>query len=358
MSGIRVIALKGLLALSAVGFVLGAPEVLLRLAGFQYESGVDFEIPERGEEFVAYRPHPELLFTFDPKHPKVNEYGFPDRRVELPKPDGTFRVLFLGDSCTQQGFPDRVAVRLGEAGGASAPHFDAVTLAVAGYSSFQGTVLARDFAPRMEGDLAVVYFGWNDHWLATGGAPDAQRIAVQSRMNGLQRFVRFVSEHSRFFQLLLRARAMFGQWGDPISGGLRVPIEDYRANLEEIYDSLSRLGLRVVFITAPTAHYLFGAPDELVRDRFARDTESVPQLHRSYNQVVRDVAKERGAALLDLERDLGELSPRRVSRMFSADGIHFSDSGLRQVSRRIASFLQAEGLVPGLPVVGEDAEEP
>lgn len=357
MSGIRVVALRLLLALSAVGLVLGVPELLLRLVGFQYESGVDFEIPEAGKEFVAYKPHPELLFTFDPNHPKVNEYGFPDRRVELPKPDDTFRVLFLGDSCTQQGFPDRVAARLAEQGGEGTPRFDAVTLAVAGYSSFQGTVLARDFAPRMEGDLAVVYFGWNDHWLATSGAPDAQRIAVQTRMDGLQGVVHFVNEHSRFFQLLMRVRAMFSQWGDPISGGLRVPIGDYRANLEQIYDSLSGLGLRVVFITAPTAHYFFGAPDELVRDRFASDTESVPPLHRSYNHVVREVAEERGAFLLDLERDLGKLSPRRVARVFSADGIHFSDSGLRQVSRRIANFLQAEGLVPPRPVAGESAAE-
>ena len=72
----------------------------------------------------------------------------------------------------------------------------------------------------------------------------------------------------------------------------------------------------------------------------------MPRLHRAYNQIAREVARETGAALLDLERDLFELSPRRLSRIFSEDGIHFSDDGIQFVSRRIARFLRERGLVP------------
>jgi len=349
LARIRSAVLKPALAVVAVGLALAVPEAVLRLAGFQYESGVDFNIPESAEEWVAYEPHPELLFTFDPAHPKVNRFGFPDREVRLPKPDETFRILFLGDSCTQQGFPDQVASRLSLDAGDGGPSFDAVTLAVAGYSSYQGRVLAREFAPLMEGDLAVVYFGWNDHWLASG-APDSQRIAVQTDLGPLQRFIRRINEHSRFFQLLVRLRVSLTQWSDPASSSLRVPIAEYRANLEEIHERLSNLGMPVVFVTAPTSHYYFGAPAELVRDRFAADTESVPRLHRSYNRVVREVAEERGALLLDLERDLGKLPPGRLRRVFSEDGIHFSDAGLRQISRRIARFLRTERLLgPSTP---------
>ena len=345
LARIRSAALKPALAVLAVVLTLSLPEVALRLIGFQYESGVAFEIPDAAEQWVAYQPHPELLFTFDPTHPKVNRYGFPDREVSLPKPDETFRILFLGDSCTQQGFPDQVARRLSIDAGEEGASFDAVTLAVAGYSSYQGRVLAREFAPLMEGDLAVVYFGWNDHWLANGAPPDSQRIAVQTELGPLQRFIRLLSERSRFFQLLLQLRVSLAKWGDPDSSSLRVPIGEYRANLQAIHDRLADLGMPVVFVTAPTSHYYFGAPAELVRDRFAADTESVPRLHRSYNQVVREVAKEEGALLLDLERDLGKLPPRKLQRVFSEDGIHFSDAGLRQVSRRIARFLREQQLL-------------
>lgn len=344
MPRIRAFVFKAAVAIAAAGLALGIPEIALRLAGFHYESGVEFAIPETGGEFITYRPHADLLFTFDPAHPKVNEFGFPDRRVELPKPEGTFRILFLGDSCTQQGFPDRVASKLSGDDGRDALRVDAVTLAVAGYSSYQGRVLARDFAPRMDGDLAVVYFGWNDHWLAS--APDAQRISVQTEMSQLQRFVRFLSQKSRLFQLLMRLRMALSERFDPASARLRVPIDDYRANLEEIHERLASQGMRVVFVTAPTTHYYFGAPTELVRAEFAADTESVPRLHRSYNQVVRKVAAARGALLLDLERDFGKLSPRKLKTLFSDDGVHFSEAGLRNVTRRIARFLREQGLLP------------
>jgi lysophospholipase L1-like esterase len=340
--------LKPLLSIATLVVVVGLPELLLRAAGFQYESGVEFRIPEEDASFIAYQPDPYLLFKFDPAHPKVNSLGFPDAEVVLPKPPGVFRMLFLGDSCTQQGYPAQVAARLALDHGDEGPAFDAVTLAVAGYSSFQGRVIAERVAGGLEGDLALVYFGWNDHWLANG-APDSKRIAVQTKLGPLERLVRSAHERSRLMQLLVRLQVNLRRWGDPVSSQLRVPIAEYRANLAEIERRLRAFGMPVVFMTAPTSHYLFGAPATLVRDRFATDTDSVPRLHRAYNQVVREVAREAGAALLDLERDWFELSPRRLSRMFTDDGIHFSDEGLQALARRIAGFLREQGLAPSRP---------
>lgn len=341
----RAAVLKPLLSVVAVVVVVGLPELLLRALGYQYESGVEFRIPEEDPSFITYQPDPHLLFKFDPAHPRVNSLGFPDGEVVLPKPPGVFRILFLGDSCTQQGYPGEVAARLAETRGPDGPAFDSVTLAVAGYSSFQGRVIAERLAGGLEGDLAVVYFGWNDHWLANG-APDSKRIAVQTELSRLERFVRSVHERSRLMQGLVQLQVGLRRWADPVSSQLRVPIAEYRSNLEEIERRLRALGMPVVLLTAPTSHYLFGAPASLVQDRFAVDTDSVPRLHRAYNQIAREVARETGAALLDLERDLFELSPRRLSRIFTDDGIHFSDDGIQFVSRRIARFLRERGLVP------------
>ena len=44
-------------------------------------------------------------------------------------------------------------------------------------------------------------------------------------------------------------------------------------------------------------------PDYLLTRPFASDAESVLRLHRDYNAVVREVARERGALLVDLERE-------------------------------------------------------
>lgn len=71
------------------------------------------------------------------------------------------------------------------------------------------------------------------------------------------------------------------------------------------------------------------------------------ELHRAYNNVVRKVAADTGAPMLDLERDFFELRPVRVQKVFSSDGIHFTREGLRLVGRRIARFLEENDLVPG-----------
>ncbi|MBW2387557.1 MAG: hypothetical protein JRG89_03900 [Deltaproteobacteria bacterium] len=336
--------LRPLLAVVAVGVALGVPELVLRATGFRYESGVEYRLPQGDPSFVFFYPDPELLFKFDPAHPLVNSFGFPGEEVTLPKPDGVYRILFLGDSCTQQGYPDRVAEQLNSARSKDDPHYGAVTLAIAGYSSFQGQVIARKLAPQMEGDLALVYFGWNDHWLAHG-APDSQRIAVEADLGSLQRFVHFAHTQSRLFQFLVRLRVSAGRQNDTVSSQLRVPIAEYRENLEDIERRLRSLGLPVVFLTAPTAHYQFGAPAQLVSEEFAADTKSVPRLHRSYNEVVREVARDTGATLLDLEREFEALEPGELEEIFSEDGIHFTEPGLDRLGRRIASFLQREGLV-------------
>jgi lysophospholipase L1-like esterase len=333
---------KVLLSVGSVLLVLAVPELVLRAIGFQYEAGVAFLIPEEDEAFVAFEPDPHLLFKFDPSHPKVNSLGFPDDEVVLPKPHGVFRMLFLGDSCTQQGLPDEVAERLALSSEAS---FDAVTLAVAGYSSYQGRVMAERIAGDLEGDLAVVYFGWNDHWLAHG-APDSKKIAVQTEVGAIEGLVNSLRERSRLMQGLVRLQVELRRRGDPASAQLRVPIAEYRSNLEAIATRLDALGMPVVFVTAPTSHYSLGVPAELVRDRFAANRESVPQLHVSYNRVVRKVARETGSGLLDLEKDMRDFGPARLSKLFTEDGIHFTSEGLRFVGRRIARYLREQELTP------------
>ena len=116
----------------------------------------------------------------------INAHGLRGPLVPFEKEPGERRILFLGDSCTQQGYPAEVATLLTETGGGEGPDFDSVTLAVAGYSSFQGRVIAERLAGGLEGDLALVYFGWNDHWLANG-APDVGGRRTDDAVDGLRR---------------------------------------------------------------------------------------------------------------------------------------------------------------------------
>ena len=77
-----------------------------------------------------------------------------------------FRIIYLGDSCTQQGFPGIIERLLNYFFGTDSLRFECITLAVSGYSSYQGKVMAEMYGGLFEPDLVVVLFGWNDHWQA------------------------------------------------------------------------------------------------------------------------------------------------------------------------------------------------
>jgi lysophospholipase L1-like esterase len=331
-----------LLALAALGAVLLIPELGLRLAGFRYESGIQFGYP-RPSQFTPFEPHPQLFWTLRPDDPDVNSWGFRGREVQLPKPPDVFRIVVLGDSCSERGYPERLEGRLG-ASAAPGRRVEVTRLATSGYSSHQGRVAAQLFGARTGADLALVYFGWNDHWRAYG-APDAEKRVVLSAAP-LDRLYARALRVSRLVGLAGWLRdALRGQEREP-SSGPRVPPERYRENLRAIASEMRGAGARVVFLTAPTSFGRLGVPGYLMEARLTPDAQTVLAEHRAYNQIVREVAREQGAALFDLEARLGALSAAEQARIFRSDGIHFTEAGADEVARQLAEFLTREGLVP------------
>ncbi len=68
-------------------------------------------------------------------------------------------------------------------------------------------------------------------------------------------------------------------------------------------------------------------------------------LHKKYNSIVRQVAKDRGALVIDLESKLDELDKRSL---FLDDHIHLSQQGRAFAAQQIFLSLQQSGvLVPG-----------
>src|SRR4029434_10536388 len=74
---------------------------------FGYRSGIptydEDRLQSEGEpvRVQLFHADPELLWAPIPRTEFTNSQGFRGRReFTLPKPRGTFRILFLGDSCT------------------------------------------------------------------------------------------------------------------------------------------------------------------------------------------------------------------------------------------------------------------
>jgi lysophospholipase L1-like esterase len=330
--GFPILAFRFLAVLNLL-FLL--PELSLRLAGFHYAPGIQFGWP-RPEQFSSFVIDSDLFWRMDPAEEYVNSLGFPDDEVARPKPPGVKRLLFLGNSCLAQGIPQLALGRLRRL--APAQEFDDVVLAVPGYSSHQGLAAANLYGSDLAPDLVVVYFGWDDHWLARGPV-DSERVVgtASSARSELYRKLRILQAVDR---LLQRAAAgAVDDRSDITPGRYRVPIEDYEANLRGMVALFAEAGIPVLLITAPSSHAQLGVPRYFVDVQLIDDAQTAVRVHRQYNQVVRKVARSRGATLLDLEREFGELSD--PAKMFTLDGIHFTEPGSQRVGNRIAKGAQA-----------------
>jgi lysophospholipase L1-like esterase len=316
------------LALAVLNLLLAVPELGLRVAGFRYVSGIEFGYPEP-EQFWELVPDRELFWKL-PHDELANSLGFFGPEPAVPKPRGTFRVVYLGDSCSQQGYPNawpELATRALAQNGVRP--VDEVNLALSGYSSHQGRVLAEHYLAPLEPDVVAVYFGWNDHWLAWG-AIDSQKH-IDPRGEELRR-------NLRLLQLVQMARtALAGERPQPLDQ-VRVPLDAYRENLRAICDRATQDGAKVVLITAPSAFDVKGVPEHLLARPFVRDAATLERLHREYNDAVREIAAERGALLFDLDRELGARPNRGV--LFLRDGIHMSEAGIVVVAELFAAFVR------------------
>jgi len=300
------------------------PEMALRVAGFRADSALSIQFGYPPPELmVRLRHDPELFWKLPVGHPGSNSEGFIGGEFEIPKPEDTYRVLFFGDSCTMQGFPARVPPAMAQQAGR---RYDAINFGVAGYTSHQGLVLARRWTKTLEPDVGVIFFGWNDHWLAFG-APDSQKAVA-----GLRDALRSATRASRVAQWFAGLSA--ADAAAPLDVA-RVSVEEYSRNIEAIGALVEAEGGSVLLLTAPTSMYSLGVPDYLI-PTFAKDARAVLDQHRAYNDVVRAVAAQRGWRLLDLAQ---ELPADRVEELISGDRIHFTDAGLAWVAGAIAEEL-------------------
>jgi lysophospholipase L1-like esterase len=267
----------------------------------------------------------------------VNSLGFPGPDIAEPKPADVFRILFLGDSVTQQGLPHTVEQFLNTTYPNSDKRFESVALGISGYSSHQGRVLAELYGARLEPDIVVVLFGWNDHWQAYGST-DSEKV-VTTKNAADDGFTETVYRNMRILQGLKWIWVELRNSEVAPLSDVRVPQSDYRDNLAKVEEIFSDQDVPVLFVTSPTSHYQMGVPDYLVELGFVRDKKTAARMHRDYNQVVRDIAGTGDSFLLDLEEELNTVSRDTLEALFRRDGIHLKPAGLAVIAGRIRDSI-------------------
>ncbi|MCB9478053.1 MAG: SGNH/GDSL hydrolase family protein [Deltaproteobacteria bacterium] len=229
-----------------------------------------FNNPHR--EQSGFVPDDVLFWKLRPSHeiPKgagvdpawgVNESGFrgPDAPVE--KPEGQFRIVTLGDSCTfglgapGPSYDETYSARLQKYLQWAWPkkNVRVLNFGCPGYTSYQGKILLRQKAIKYDPDIVVAYFGINDGFEAVGFADKDQRPAAGSIDE--VRSMQGVLAQSALYRLLRRGVLETRRQSSTAPGTNgpieRVSIDDYHANLDEIATIAREAGATVYFVAPP-----------------------------------------------------------------------------------------------------------
>jgi lysophospholipase L1-like esterase len=303
------------LALAGTVAALLVAEAGLRLARFEYHLAPMVQVgwPDPQTIESRYADDPDVFWV-------TRDYQDKLRIARRTHP----AIIFMGDSCTEFGtYPAETIEQLAHAHGIAVA---GIHVAAGGWTSEQGVVQFRRDILALRPHVVVVYYGWNDHWMALGPTDpdlhDARRLL-------------WLSGHVRLVQLVLKAKMMLA--AKHAEHQNRVPPERYRQNLLEIAEMAKRAGIVPVFVTAPSNHVPGHEPAYLLR-RHVRSLADVVPLHQQYMQLTRDAAAAGGAVLCDAAAEFERLAPPR-DRYFQADGIHFTPLGDRQLAQVVAGCI-------------------
>ncbi len=249
----------------------------------------------------------------------INSHGCIGPEFSAQKPPGVVRVVCLGDSCTagdllpnaEDRFPRQLERELER----RYPERDiqVINAGVGGYSSLQGRLWLKREVLDWEPDLVVIYFGWNDHWPARTGGPDAEVAGSwRDRLRAWLGWSKVLQLLHRGYRRLVhrpvvvKEKEAQGRVTVPTDERVRVPLEDYRANLAAMVAATRERGGRCCLVTAPNYLELLAQQGRAPTHESLGDQETVEavvELHAQYNQATREVAKRTGACLVDAARN-------------------------------------------------------
>jgi len=218
----------------------------------------------------------------------------------MPKQPGTVRIVCLGDSVTfgfrvppvwpdkptdydptWLPFPMLLEKKLRAANPANPGRaIEVITMAVPGYSSHQGLAWLRRDIDRLEPDLLIISFGWND--ASFSDVPDREAIRTNTTAVG----VRWLIDHSQAFAHAthwLRAKQT-AKPGATLRPGPRVSQQEYVDNMMAMVQLAQARNTKTMIIAAPYRDVVATAPEgKLIQPyrealRTAAEAQRVPFL--------------------------------------------------------------------------------
>jgi lysophospholipase L1-like esterase len=272
-----------------------------------------------------------------------------------PKQPGAIRIVCLGDSVTF-GFrvpvvwPDKPTeydhewlpypMLLEKQLRAANPgrNIEVVTMAVPGYTSHQGLAWLRRDINKLEPDLLIVSFGWNDASLSD--VPDREAIRTNWSAVG----VRWLIDHSQAFAHAtqwLRARetakTRIQTQSQPVKRArpaARVSQPEYLDNMHAIERLGRERGTPVIVIAAPYRDHSPEAPEA--------------DLMLQYRHALGEAMRQRGVPFLELRELTEEAYPSNEG--WFGERIHPNHMGHRLIASQLLKLIGSQHVLRDLSI--------
>jgi len=281
---------------------------------------------------------------------EINSLGFRGPEIAVPKPGGTIRLAFVGASTTfsaevrpnERTWPHRVWKRLSER--YPEARFDYVNAGVPGYtlaSSLEG--LRRRLEP-LDPDVVVIYQATNDLAKNSRRLALAQGLAAEAGDADPD----WLSRHSLLWYLARKNARVLWRRFQARSGEPRLEVEPevlaapFRADLRALVRAARERAAIVALVTFSHRLRREQGPGEraeaAVTSLYYMPYMSIDGLldgFEAYNRVIREVAAETGALLIEDEDTIP------ADGEHFADSVHFTASGSRVMAERVSAGLLA-----------------
>lgn len=307
---------KLILLAVTVAFTLGAAEILLRVTNYgnitpEMNFGVNTKMALDKGSFLS---DPDLFWKL-PQSRKDASLRAVQPDVPVPPKKGRRRILVMGDSCSRisRKLPPYSVLLEDSLAGTNVEVWNA---AVPGYTVWQGRVWLHKQLLAMQPDVAIIYYGWNDHWRATG-------------ITDVDYAARLKSSQPRLMMLLDKV---------PNPPPLRIPVEDYQSILTEMVAELQDNGVRVILVAGPE-NLTPEARQRLEQSSYLVPGDNAVTLHREYLAALYEVSAATDAEFLNATAAFRE---QAVPRLIMRDGIHLTDEGHQKMASLLAEMLRPE----------------
>jgi lysophospholipase L1-like esterase len=296
-------------------------EGILHLAGFKFQPQYSIYAEEGWTSHGvqqdptlpwSWLPAPGALCHIDGRVDfRFNSLGFRGPLFEKQKTPGTVRIICMGDSGTMgwgvkdgqmycsdvQGIVERKCGK----------QIETINAGVFGFSSFQGVHLLKNKILELHPDIITICYNWNDHADAIRIAKLSGKYAWEHGVPTSDKNLYHSQSYAGLFQMVNRLRLIqFMQLGalkinelkgtksDPQASNsekdlLRVPLEDYKQNLEQMIGLARENKIVPILLT------------QAMNPKRAEITEmQLPaKRQQQYNAAVREIAAKQNVLCID-----------------------------------------------------------